>query len=140
MGTYREFAPTPWLQPLAETVWTHAASEDCVAVLPDTCMDIVWTRAAGLRVVGTMTRPVKVSSSAETFIGLRFRAGAIRCLLDVPCAELKNQVASLAEFWGKRATALERRMQEATRVEELAGLLQSAFSGVRTLSPVQRSL
>jgi len=68
-----------------------------VRVLPDGCMDLM--RMAGRVVVaGPDTTAFVSPRGRETFVGLRFRPGALPRLLGVPAAELRNSRVALADL------------------------------------------
>src|SRR5262249_10105407 len=74
---YREYPPPDRLRPWIECFWTRelgAAAPGTHRVLPDGCIDILFeaagSSAAGLFVVGMMTRPLLVSrAAAASFTG-----------------------------------------------------------------------
>jgi len=90
--TYREQpVPAPW-RALAECVWTSAApvAPEVVDVLPDGCMDLVWS-GADLFVAGPDTAPNPYTRAAGlAATGLRFRPGVLPALLDTPAAALRD--------------------------------------------------
>ena len=89
---YREHpVPAGW-RALAECVWTSAApaSAEVVAVLPDGCMDLVWS-GAELFVAGPDTAPNPYTRAAGlSATGLRFRPGVLPALLDTPAVALRD--------------------------------------------------
>jgi AraC-like DNA-binding protein len=97
--SYRELRAPAALAGLVECGWTDTATADAThKVLPDGCMDLVWTGAellvAGPDTVahdGTRTRGVTVA-------GLRFVPGALPSLLAVPAAPLHNRRVALVEL------------------------------------------
>ena len=67
-------------------------------VLPDGCMDLVWTGAA-LLVAGPDTAPHPYGrATGATASGLRFPPGALPALLGVPAAALRDQRVPLDEL------------------------------------------
>jgi AraC-like DNA-binding protein len=90
--TYREHpVPPRWLG-LAECLWTSAApaAPEVVDVLPDGCMDLVWS-GAELFVAGPDTAPhpfTRTPGIAAT--GLRFHPGVLSALLGAPAAALRD--------------------------------------------------
>src|SRR6185295_3421337 len=89
---YREHpVPARW-HGLAECLWTSTApgAPETVDVLPDGCMDLVWS-GAELFVAGPDTAPhpfERVAGLAAT--GLRFHPGVLPALLDVPADALRD--------------------------------------------------
>jgi AraC-like DNA-binding protein len=89
---YREHpVPLPW-RGLAECVWTSTApaAPEVIDVLPDGCMDLVWS-GAELFVAGPDTAPHPFERRAGVAAsGLRFLPGVLPALLDVPAAALRD--------------------------------------------------
>jgi AraC-like DNA-binding protein len=89
---YREHpVPAPW-RTLAECGWTSTApaAPERVAVLPDGCMDLVWS-GAELLVAGPDTAPHPYTRAPGLVAtGLRFRPGVLPALLGIPAAPLRD--------------------------------------------------
>ena len=122
--SYRELRAPAALAGLVECGWTDTATADAAhQVLPDGCMDLVWTGAellvAGPDTVayhGTRTRGVTVA-------GLRFLPGALPSLLAVPAAPLHNRRVALVELMpGPARDALARLEEGEEPVAVLAAL------------------
>ncbi|MFD9910745.1 helix-turn-helix domain-containing protein [Streptomyces sp. NPDC059063] len=84
-------------------VWTKAAAPDdpagAAAVLPDGCMDLLWTEGR-LFVAGPDTRAhLPEPESPGRYVGLRFAPGTAPALLGVPAHELRDQRVELADLW-----------------------------------------
>src|SRR5438094_7755630 len=93
--SYRELAPPPALAAHVACLW--ARSDAPGRVLPDGCVDVVWT-GAELIVAGPATRAVRPTPpSGETKVGLRFRVGAAGGALGLPAAELLDRSPPLAQ-------------------------------------------
>ena len=104
---YREFPPPPHLRELVECGWVVDGPPEPVRVLPDGCMDLI--RMSGRIVVaGPDTTAFVNPRGRETFVGLRFRPGALPRLLGVPAGELRNNRVPLIElgFAGVRHRSL----------------------------------
>ena len=103
--TYREHpVPAPW-RPLVECLWTSAApsAPEVVDVLPDGCMDLVWS-GTELFVAGPDTAPNPYTRSAGlAATGLRFRPGVLPALLDTPAAVLRDARVPLEALHGPLA-------------------------------------
>src|SRR5947208_4272278 len=94
---YRELPPPPGLEPYLACVWTRSGPGG--AVLPDGCVDVVWT-GDELTVAGPATRAVHPRTAPEaTKLGVRFRIGAAGPALGLPAHELLDQIAPLSEIW-----------------------------------------
>jgi len=91
---YREQRPPQALHGAVEGVWSLDVPAG--VVLPDGCMDIVWSNGR-LLVAGPDTVPdTRPRSGAAA--GVRFRPGALPALLGVPAVELRDRRIPLREF------------------------------------------
>ncbi|GGW64059.1 AraC family transcriptional regulator [Streptomyces lucensis JCM 4490] len=82
-------------------VWTNTpAGADAGArpVLPDGCMDLLWSEGR-LLVAGPDTRPYLPGGPARTWAGVRFFPGTAPALLGVPAHELRDRRVELADLW-----------------------------------------
>ncbi|MFI9360314.1 helix-turn-helix domain-containing protein [Kitasatospora sp. NPDC053057] len=83
-------------------VWTKGAGADGGAgglVLPDGCMDLLWTEGR-LLVAGPDTRAFRPGPGLRgPWAGVRFRPGAGPVLLGVPAHELRDRRVELADLW-----------------------------------------
>jgi AraC-like DNA-binding protein len=97
---YWELAPPPALRGLAECSWVSTPDPGplVIDVLPDGCMDLVWT-GGRLVVAGpdTAPHPARHEPGRPT-VGLRFAPGALPHLLGVPAAVLRDQRVPLADL------------------------------------------
>lgn len=103
--TYAEIAPTAALRPWVECFWTRRVEGEAIGehrVLPDGCADLVFdlTDGAGMA-VGTMTKPLVITSTPHEFFGVRFRPGRAAAFLRVPLAEITDARVPLGELWGR---------------------------------------
>jgi len=99
-----------------------------VRVVPDGCIDIVWTQGRGARVVGPNTTAFLVALDAGVaVVGARMRPGAASALLGVDAASLRDGSVALADVWGDDARRLEDRLErsEQQRVEVLLAALDT---------------
>jgi len=81
-------------------VWTSTApsAPEVIDVLPDGCMDLVWS-GAELFVAGPDTAPHPFERRAGVAAsGLRFLPGVLPALLDVPAAALRDARSLLQAF------------------------------------------
>ncbi|WP_300015485.1 DUF6597 domain-containing transcriptional factor [Pseudonocardia sp.] len=107
--TYREYPAPARLAGLVECGWVSVLGGTEPArvqnVVPDSCMDLVWS-AGELLVAGpdTTAHPVVVAPGSVT-AGLRFTPGALPSLLGVPAAELRDRRVALAELHPRTARA-----------------------------------
>src|SRR5512138_1808396 len=109
-GDYREWPAALPLRPHIQCVWhsvPRCPPSSAIAVLPDGCVDILWT-AAGL-------------------VGLRFRPGVGASWLGVPATEIANSRVRLEELWGRRAARLAETLAESCNATEVGERLQAAL-------------
>jgi AraC-like DNA-binding protein len=80
-------------------VWTNTpAGAGAGRVLPDGCMDLLWSEGR-LLVAGPDTRPYVPQGPARSWAGIRFFPGTAPALLGVPAHELRDRRVELAELW-----------------------------------------
>ncbi|WP_343069375.1 helix-turn-helix domain-containing protein [Streptomyces olivoverticillatus] len=89
-------------------VWTRGAvgcpgggegGGEAVSVLPDGCMDLLWTEGR-LLVAGPDTRAYRPGPAAQgPWAGIRFFPGTAPALLGVPAHELRDRRVDLADLW-----------------------------------------
>ncbi len=116
------------------------AASGTMRVLPDTCLDFVFSRNTGLQVVGTMTRALVLGASSEWVVGVRIRAGMMRGFLDAPGTEFTDRSLAVQALWGKRGRALEEQLQNSAGPEEMLQNLGSALVPASDASPAQRAV
>ena len=84
------------------TVWTRGtgpAPDRPARILPDGCLDLIWTDGA-LLVAGPDTHAHLMRDRADSFFaGLRFAPGTGPRLLGIPASELRDQRVPLAALW-----------------------------------------
>ncbi len=125
---YREHPPSPALAPWLACTWERRDGGGApVRVLPDGCIDIIWTEGSGAFVAGPNTTAFLVALPARTHVaGVRMRPGAAPPLLGVDGASLRDGRVALSDLWGDDALALEERLQSSgAPVAELAGAVTS---------------
>ncbi|MGC5028648.1 helix-turn-helix domain-containing protein [Micromonospora sp. DT229] len=84
---------------------TAPAQPRPVRVLPDGCLDLLWSSRAGLLVAGPdRTAYLSESAPAEDWVGLRLPPGVGPTVFGVPAVELRDRRVPLADLWGARAT------------------------------------
>jgi AraC-like DNA-binding protein len=123
---YREHPPSPALAPWVVCTWERSDAGDPVRVLPDGCIDIIWTQDGGATVIGPNTTAFVVALAQRTHVvGIRMRPGAAPPLLGVDAAALCDGRAPLHEFWGDDAHRLAERLQAS---DDRAGALLDALA------------
>lgn len=98
---YREIPPPRPLRGEIECAWTAGVAAGAAAethdVLPDGCMDLVWT-GQQLLVAGPDTGPHPTRREPGVLsAGLRFAPGRLPALLGLPAAEVRDRRAPLAD-------------------------------------------
>jgi AraC-like DNA-binding protein len=89
---YHEYAVPPRWRGLAECLWASTApvAPEVIDVLPDGCMDLVWS-GAELFVAGPDTAPHPYTRPPGLdATGLRFHPGVLPALLGAPAAALRD--------------------------------------------------
>ncbi|MCL7459597.1 helix-turn-helix domain-containing protein [Micromonospora echinofusca] len=98
-------------------LWTSATTAGAAPtrVLPDGCVDLLWSSRVGLLVAGPDRRAhLSGGGPAERWVGLRFPPGTGPAVLGVPAVELRDRRVALADLWGEREAArLARRVEAA---------------------------
>ncbi len=102
---YRELQTT---HPLVACLWTHEGAISARRILPDACVDIVWT-GHRLIVAGPAMRAVMATTSGAA-LGVRFRVGAAGAALGLPASELLDRSVPLADVWGAEGAEIEERV------------------------------
>jgi methylphosphotriester-DNA--protein-cysteine methyltransferase len=104
--------PKP-LRSFVDGIWTHTGSNRPHRVLPDGCLDFVFSLESGTAsVVGPMSRAIVVPARmGVTFFGVRFRPGQAARFLDTHASELTDERATLSAI--TRVATLAERIAEA---------------------------
>lgn len=145
-ATYRECRSDGPLLPFVEACW-QVTSTGRVRhlVVPDGCIDFVFSRSMGLQVVGAMTRwSDVVLAPGDWVVGVRFRPGAARPFLHAPPGEFTDRQLPLEDVWGRAGRALQERVGNApTRSDALsllAGQLRESSLPALPVAPAVRAL
>jgi AraC-like DNA-binding protein len=109
---YSEQRPPRALEPWVACTWERGdGGAEAIRVLPDGCIDIVWTEGRGAIVAGPDTTAWLVDlPPAVHVVGVRMRPGAAPPLLGVDAETLRDGRRPLHELWGDDARALEERL------------------------------
>jgi AraC-like DNA-binding protein len=131
-GIYREWAPQASLRGHVRCLWINDLSKsrsECLQVVPDGCIDIVWTGET-LCIAGPDTRPIVARMPRGAIIvGVRFHPGAASTWLRQPLSEIVNVRVPLAEFWGDDATRLLDRAAAGRSAKQVAEDLEAFLVG-----------
>lgn len=144
---YCEFAPPPHLAPFVECFWVSltAAPVREHTVLPDGCMDIVFTRVKGeprrLEIVGAMTEPHRIPLPSECLtIGVRFHPGMAPGFLGAGAHEITDNALLLEDVGGPRYRETRQRLADARTPQEHVEVLKRALQPSEGLSPAQKAV
>ncbi|HEU4656515.1 MAG TPA: DUF6597 domain-containing transcriptional factor [Capillimicrobium sp.] len=113
--TYREHAVPAALRPWLACTWERTgAGGPPVRVIPDGCVDVVWTQGAGTMVAGPNTTAflVPVAPGARV-AGVRMRPGAAAAVLGVSADRLRDGRPGLREVWGDDGARLSEALEAA---------------------------
>lgn len=123
IGNYREVAAPPALSSHVACLWWRKGTP--ARVLPDGCVDLVWT-GADLIVAGPATRAlVPEVPPGEPKLGVRFRIGAAGVSMGLSADELLNRSPPLAEVWAEGEEVAERVAEAPSVRAELTALVSS---------------
>jgi AraC-like DNA-binding protein len=123
--SYREL---PTTNALVACLWTRPDGEPAAQrVLPDACVDIVWTGAA-LVVAGPATRAV-TARTAGPALGVRFRVGAAGAALGLPASELLDLTVPLADVWGDDGARIAETVDAEPTLDTLAREVAARIAG-----------
>ncbi|MEU5187513.1 helix-turn-helix domain-containing protein [Streptomyces klenkii] len=111
-------------------VWTrgsagHSGDGEAASVLPDGCMDLLWTEGR-LLVSGPDTAAYRPGPGERgLWVGVRFPPGIAPTLLGVPAHQLRDRRVGLADLWPASRTRrfaerVDRAPDPAAALEELA--------------------
>jgi AraC-like DNA-binding protein len=141
MSRYSEH-PVPYrLVPYVECLWTLEADQPIseYPVLPDGCVDIVFSRGRGAQVIGTMTHAQKFALPGGQFdCGVRFRPGMSYGFICLPGTEMADRSLPLSDAWGTAGRNLNSRLGDARSANECIGLIADALRLVPESGVVQR--
>ncbi|MEU9827399.1 AraC family transcriptional regulator [Micromonospora chersina] len=96
--------------------------EEPVRVLPDGCLDLLWSSRSGLLVAGPDRHAhLSLSVPGERWVGLRLPPGTGPAVFGVPADELRDRRVPLDDLWGRAATELADRIATAGASSTAAG-------------------
>ncbi len=139
--SYREHAPPSELAPWLACTWERrGAGAAPVRVVPDGCVDLVWTEGVGTHVVGANTRAFLVPvATGRRVVGARLRPGAGPGLLQLTGEAVRDVRVPAAELWGDDGARLEAAVDEhPDPVAALRSALADRAARVRPPDPLVR--
>lgn len=126
---YRE-GPAPGIPGAVR--WASVSRGDGpVRVLPDGCLDLLWSSRSGLLVAGPdRTAHLSLSVAGERWVGLRLPPGTGPAVFGVPADELRDRRVPLTDLWGRAAADLADRIAAGPSIAAL--LEEVALGRLRT--------
>ncbi|MEU6077152.1 helix-turn-helix transcriptional regulator [Micromonospora sp. NPDC047074] len=112
-------------------LWTSttAAGAAPTRVLPDGCLDLLWSSRGGLLVAGPdRTAYLSGGGPAERWVGLRLPPGTGPAVFGVPAVELRDRRVPLGDLWPARDVA---RLAERAEAVPAAVLAEVAVARLR---------
>jgi AraC-like DNA-binding protein len=144
-SSYVEYEPAG-LERWAECVWERraGASGDVARVIPDACMDLVWSTSAGLTAVGPNTTAFLAALPARaSALGVRLQPGCAPPLFGVSAETLRDTGLAAADLWGDEGKRLEERVAHAPGARArrllLLGWLEERARRARGPDPLVRA-
>jgi AraC-like DNA-binding protein len=128
---YRERRPAVALKRHFVCLWSQAIGKGRAdypqRVLPDGCIDILWTGESAPVIVGPATRMfVARLAPGSLVIGARLRPGMGPSVLGLPACEVRNQEVPLDLVW-RRMDVLSGRLAEQRDTEARLAVLETAL-------------
>jgi AraC-like DNA-binding protein len=125
---YRErrspIALAPWVECAWELTMDRSAPSAAHRVLPDGCIDLVWTAEAGLNVVGPNSTAFMAGlPPGSSAVGVRMHPGGAPALLDVCAPALLDARVRPSALWGAPGERLEDQVALAGTPERQATVL-----------------
>jgi len=109
-----------------------------VRVVPDGCIDIVWTEGAGTQLVGPNTRAFLVPLANRTRVaGVRLHPGAAPSLLGIDAAAVRDARMAIDAVWGDDGLRLAEALDEH---EDRGRVLLSALAARAPRAPAPDAL
>jgi AraC-like DNA-binding protein len=135
----------PWLECSWELTIDRRRPAHAHRVLPDGCIDLVWTAAAGLMLVGpNSTAFIARLPPGSSAVGVRMHPGGAPALLDIRAPELLDVQVRPSEVWGARGERLEDDVAAAATPDQQATVLLrwliGQMRGARAPDPVVAAL
>ncbi len=130
--SYREYRVDRALGRWVECVWMRSAGprpDGYERIVPDGCMDVVWSERIGLTAVGPNTTAfLSPLGPGSSVLGVRMHPGGAPPLFGVPAPALRDGRLPVTALWGDEGASLEERVTVAGSARERAGLLVEFLS------------
>jgi len=145
VSRYRELAPPPALAGSVFCTWVQVigdgATHHAQRVLPDGCVDLIWTESGPPHAVGPATCATEARlPPGAAVLGVRFRPGCAPLALGAPASELVDREVTLHDLWGRAAGSLSDRVLEqpttAARFAAIEEQLRPRLASARPPDPL----
>ena len=121
---YREHHVDGSLGQWVECAWTRRGSDSHDRIVPDGCMDLIWSASGGLSAVGPNTTAFLAPlRPGDEIVGVRLHPGAAPSLFGVPGPALRDARVPAGRLWGDEAKRFEERVASAETPAERVRLL-----------------
>lgn len=125
--SYREHEVAGRLGQWVECAWERAGetgADPFERIIPDGCMDLIWSDRRGLSVVGPNTTAFLAPLPAgHSVVGVRLHPGAAPPLFGPPAPGLRDARLEAREVWGTEGARLEEAVAAAASSRERLGLM-----------------
>jgi len=125
---YREHPAPERLRPYVECFWSIEPGQTLpeYPVMPDGCVDIVYSQSTGPRIVGTMTSVQRFAlASGQLQMGVRFRPAMAPGFVRAPGSQTTGRLLPLDDVWGPQGRQLGERIGEAKSAQQCIALLEA---------------
>ncbi len=137
--SYREHPAPAALSPWLICTWERIADDGPpVRVLPDGCIDVVWSPAAGTRIVGANTTAfISPVAAGEPVLGARMRPGGAPALLGIAAESVRDERLAIGAVLGDRGLRLDDHLhQREDRRHTLEAWLSGNLADARRPDPL----
>ncbi|WP_432906849.1 helix-turn-helix domain-containing protein [Micromonospora matsumotoense] len=120
-------------------LWASESRPDAppTRVLPDGCLDLLWSSRSGLLVAGPdRTAQLSESGPGERWRGVRLPPGLGPAVFGVPADELRDRRVPLDALWGRTALRLADRLGASPTATDLATVAADRLARVGGADPL----
>jgi AraC-like DNA-binding protein len=134
--SYREHQVGAALGQWIECAWTREGADGHDRIVPDGCMDLIWSAEGGLTAVGPNTTAFLAPlRNGNSVVGVRLHPGAAPPLFGVQAPALLDARVPAERLWGDSARRLEERLAQVETAAERARLLIAFLANRATAEP-----
>ncbi|PWT89898.1 MAG: hypothetical protein C5B54_08180, partial [Acidobacteria bacterium] len=126
-----------------EALWSVTPQEEVPAypVLPDGCVDIIFSPSTGLQIVGTMTKPQTFRLVPDAQImGMRFRPGIASNVFRVSMQEFVDRTIQLAEIWPAMSRQLMEQLCDQESLQKRLSVFSQSIQIDFSPTPIQKAI